>query len=45
MPKPAVLSIRLPSAYARFASELKTRIESARLSAARSVNRELILLY
>ena len=33
------------SAYARFLAELKTRIKSARLSAARAVNRELILLY
>ena len=48
MPKPAVRSSRLPSpssAYVRFVAELKTRIETARLSAARSVNRELILLY
>lgn len=48
MPKPSVRSPRLPanrSAYARFVTELKARIESARLSAARSVNRELILLY
>lgn len=45
MPKPAA---RLPvasSAYARFVAELKARIGAARLSAARSVNRELILLY
>jgi predicted nuclease of restriction endonuclease-like (RecB) superfamily len=48
MPKPSAKSSRLSSAspaYARFVVELKTRIESARLSAARSVNRELILLY
>jgi predicted nuclease of restriction endonuclease-like (RecB) superfamily len=48
MPKPSARSSQLPSAssaYARFLTELKTRIESARLSAARSVNRELILLY
>jgi predicted nuclease of restriction endonuclease-like (RecB) superfamily len=31
--------------YAEFVSELKTRIQSARISAARSVNRDLILLY
>ena len=31
--------------YARFVSELKARVEAARLSAARSVNRDLILLY
>ncbi len=31
--------------YAAFVTELKTRIQSARLSAARAVNRDLILLY
>ena len=31
--------------YLRFVSDLKARIQSARLSAARSVNRDLILLY
>ena len=31
--------------YLRFVAELKARIQSARLSAARSVNRDLILLY
>lgn len=31
--------------YAVFVTELKTRIQSARLSAARAVNRDLILLY
>ena len=31
--------------YAAFVTDLKTRIRSARLSAARAVNRELILLY
>lgn len=48
MPKPSARSSRLStasSAYARFVAELKARIESARLSAARSVNRELIMLY
>jgi predicted nuclease of restriction endonuclease-like (RecB) superfamily len=48
MPKSAVRSSRLSSAssaYARFVAELKARIGAARLSAARSVNRELILLY
>lgn len=48
MPKPVARPSRLPaasSAYARFVAELKNRIAAARLSAARSVNRELILLY
>ena len=48
MPKPSARSSQLPSAssaYARFLAELKTRIVSARLSAARAVNGELILLY
>jgi predicted nuclease of restriction endonuclease-like (RecB) superfamily len=31
--------------YLRFVADLKARIQSARLSAARSVNRDLILLY
>jgi predicted nuclease of restriction endonuclease-like (RecB) superfamily len=31
--------------YADFVTELKTRIQSARISAARAVNRDLILLY
>lgn len=33
------------SDYVRFVTELKSRIASARLSASRSVNREIILLY
>jgi predicted nuclease of restriction endonuclease-like (RecB) superfamily len=35
----------LPSDYADFLTDLKARIASARLSAARAVNRDLILLY
>jgi ABC-type uncharacterized transport system auxiliary subunit len=31
--------------YAEFISELKARIQSARISAARAVNRDLILVY
>ncbi|MDQ1277062.1 MAG: hypothetical protein QG555_101, partial [Thermodesulfobacteriota bacterium] len=31
--------------YRQFIEELKTRVVSARISAARSVNRDLILLY
>ena len=31
--------------YAEFVTELKSRIQSARISAARAVNRDLILLY
>jgi hypothetical protein len=31
--------------YAAFVTDLKARIRSARLSAARAVNRELILIY
>jgi hypothetical protein len=31
--------------YLRFVADLKARIQSARISAARSVNRDLILLY
>lgn len=34
-----------PPAYATWLKTLKTRIQSARISAARSANRELILLY
>jgi predicted nuclease of restriction endonuclease-like (RecB) superfamily len=34
-----------PPDYARFIAELKERIQSARVAAARAVNRELILLY
>ena len=38
---------KLPSSreYAEFVTELKSRIQSARISAARAVNRDLILLY
>jgi hypothetical protein len=41
------MKTKLPSTreYAEFAIELKTRIQSARISAARVVNRDLILLY
>jgi predicted nuclease of restriction endonuclease-like (RecB) superfamily len=42
-PKNALTS--LAAGYPEFLGELKTRIQSARLSAARAVNRELILLY
>jgi hypothetical protein len=31
--------------YATFVADLKARIQSARISAARAVNRDLILLY
>ena len=31
--------------YLQFVAELKSRIQSARISAARAVNRDLILLY
>src|SRR5882724_9859410 len=38
---------KVPSSreYVEFVTELKTRIQSARISAARAVNRDLILLY
>jgi predicted nuclease of restriction endonuclease-like (RecB) superfamily len=41
------MKTKLPSSreYAEFVTELKTRIQSARISAARAVNRDLILLY
>jgi hypothetical protein len=41
------MKTKLPSSreYAEFVIELKTRIQSARISAARAVNRDLILLY
>lgn len=42
MTKPAAPA---PPDYSRFIAELKERIQSARVAAARAVNRELILLY
>lgn len=41
------MKTKLPSSreYVEFVTELKTRIQSARISAARAVNRDLILLY
>jgi DUF1016 N-terminal domain len=36
---------RVPKGYAALLAELKQRIDSARLRAALSVNRELVLLY
>lgn len=41
------MKTNLPSSreYTEFVTELKTRIQSARISAARAVNRDLILLY
>ena len=35
----------LPADYPAFLTDLKARIQSARISAARAVNRDLILLY
>jgi len=43
-PRPVSL-IDPPGGYAEWLAELKTRIHSAQLQAARSVNRELVLLY
>ena len=37
--------VSIPSGYAEFLTELKTRIRSAQIKAAVSVNRELVLLY
>ena len=34
-----------PADYPAFLADLKARIQSARISAARAVNRDLILLY
>jgi len=42
---PKVPSSVAGSDYRRFVAELKARIETARLSAARAINRDLILLY
>ncbi|HET6514675.1 MAG TPA: PDDEXK nuclease domain-containing protein [Thermodesulfovibrionales bacterium] len=45
MKKAGDSTILTASEYRRFISDLKTRITAARISAARSVNRDLILLY
>ena len=42
---PAIGASLISPDYAAFVADLKSRITSAHLSAARSVNRELILLY
>ncbi len=41
------MKTKLPSSreYVEFVTELKARIQSARISAARAVNRDLIRLY
>ena len=41
------MKTKLPASreYVDFVTQLKTRIQSARISAARAVNRDLILLY
>jgi predicted nuclease of restriction endonuclease-like (RecB) superfamily len=43
--KPRTASLAGGADYRRFIGELKTRVEAARLSAARAVNRELVALY
>ena len=48
MPEPAIVQPRagqLPAGYASFLEEVKTRIHAARVKAALSANRELVLLY
>jgi len=45
MKKPRDTSLALSTDYRQFVTELKSRIASARLSAARHVNRELVALY
>lgn len=45
MKKPRDTSLALSTDYRQFVTELKSRIASARLSAARHVNRELVMLY
>ena len=45
MKKNADTALMIAPEYRRFIEDLKTRVVSARISAARSVNRELILLY
>lgn len=45
MKKPRDTSLAISTDYRQFVTELKSRIASARLSAARHVNRELVMLY
>jgi hypothetical protein len=45
MKKPAATALTVTADYRRFVENLKARVATARLSAARRINHELILLY